>query len=111
MSQENPPMQTANIQQAILAALRGGATLATSHKEGGTRIFFAKSLILAGDAGRFYREDFGESDLREVFEDEAEFLVFLARFFAAQARFEGAADASTEETIWQFIFDRLQPPR
>lgn len=111
MSSDSPIVKVASIQGDILTALREGARLATSHKEGGTRIFFAKSLVLAGDAGRFYREDFGESDRREVFEDEAEFLAFLTRFFAAQARFEGAADVSTEEAIWQFIFARLRPSR
>lgn len=63
----------AAVQQAIVAALKQGATFATAHKEGGT--------TLAWRHGKFVSWDHGESEERRDFTDEAGFLRYLRQFY------------------------------
>jgi hypothetical protein len=91
----------AEIQGEILAALRGGATFATAHKEGGTRIRF--------EGGRFLRIDYGESEARESFAADAEFLAFLRRFFDSETSRGAATEKFPEEIVWRLILRLLNP--
>jgi len=91
----------AEIQGEILAALRGGATFATAHKEGGTRIGF--------EEGRYLRIDYGESEARESFADDAEFLAFLRRFFDLDTSRGAAPGKYPEEIVWRLILRRINP--
>ena len=61
------------IQQKIAAAMKQDASFFTAHKEGGTNIRWLN--------GRFVRSDYGESEERNEFASEAEFLKFLRQFY------------------------------
>jgi hypothetical protein len=61
------------IEKAITAAMKSGASFSTAHKEGGTNLCWRN--------GRFLRSDYGESEERREFADEAEFLTFLRQFY------------------------------
>ena len=61
------------VQQAIVAALKRGASFATAHKEGGTNIYWKNE--------RFIRSDYGDSPGQQEFVSEAEFLKFLRQFY------------------------------
>jgi hypothetical protein len=93
--------RVADIQGEILAALRGGATFATAHKEGGTRIRF--------EGGRYLRIDYGESEARESFAADAEFLAFLRRFFDSETSRGDAPEKFPEEIVWRLILRLLNP--
>ena len=87
------------LQQEILSALKRGCTFSTSHKEGGTRIGFAK--------GRFFLEDFGDSSSHEHFSDETEFLAALHRFYEWQASRNAAPEKLPDQLVWHLIFRHL----
>lgn len=89
------------VQREVLDGLRRGGRYATSHKEGGTRIQFR--------GGRFVREDYGESDTREVYADEGAFLAFLRRFCDWQTSRGTYPEKVDELTAWKLIL-RLQDP-
>lgn len=89
------------IQQEILNALRKGATFSTAHKEGGTRIGF--------HSGRFYRQDFGESDVNETFSDDASFLAFLRKFYDWETSRSLAPDKVPVLLAWRLILRLLNP--
>jgi hypothetical protein len=61
------------VQAEILGALRRGASFSTAHKEGGS--------IIKYQQGHFVRSDYGESDEREVFHNDADFLAYLRRLY------------------------------
>jgi hypothetical protein len=62
-----------DVQREILSRMRNGAYYATSHKEGGTNIRWQGSA--------FVRADYGESNDRVTFLDDASFLRFLRQFY------------------------------
>lgn len=88
-------------QQAILQALRGGASFFTAHKEGGTRIRF--------DGTQFVRADYGESDLVQRFASDAEFLDFLYRFYEAENTQSVRPASLAQAEAWRLIRRRLDP--
>jgi hypothetical protein len=57
------------VQGLIEERMKAGAVFSTAHKEGGTRLFWA--------AGRFRREDYGETSFRTAYADTPAFLAWL----------------------------------
>jgi hypothetical protein len=89
------------VQREILAALRAGASFSTAHKEGGTHISWK--------TGAFVRQDHGESDARETFGEEADFLRFLRRFYDWEtSRNHPPGKPPSESDRWQLILRLLQ---
>jgi hypothetical protein len=86
------------IQQQLLSRMRKGAELSTAHKEGGTVIRWQGSC--------FTRSDFGESDEREVFADDALFLAFVRKFFDSRVC---CPDRVPELDAWRLILRQLYP--
>lgn len=89
-------------QRAIVEAMRRGWTISTTHKEGGTVIRF--------DGRHFVRADFGESNDRQRFDGEAEFLAFLRRFFDVQTSRHGWPQRVPEAHAWRLIHRQLREP-
>lgn len=91
----------AAIQHAIVARMKRGGRFGTSHKEGGTNIFWR--------AGKFVREDFGDfPDLRE-FTDDAEFLKMLRRFCDGDVTRNAGQEQRSDFDVWKLIWRRMQP--
>ncbi len=90
------------VQQAILEALRNGATFSTAHKEGGTNIRFAN--------GQFVRADYGESNRTEKFPDQAAFLAFLRQFYDWQTSRNTYPEKASEFDAWKLTLRLLRPP-
>lgn len=61
------------LQQTILAEMKRGASFATSHKEGGTNIYWKN--------GGFARTDYGDYPDHKNFQSDEEFLKFLRQFY------------------------------
>lgn len=89
----------ASIQQEILTALKTGATFATAHKEGGTRIGHAQ--------GRYFSWDYGESTAERTFTEDSAFLAYLRAFFDGDLSRDNAAVKMSEEDAWRLILRRL----
>lgn len=88
------------VQQAILDGLRQGASFATAHKEGGTRIRWT---------GRhFQRADYGESNQCETFPDDATFLAFLRRFYDWETSRNVYPDKVPDWVAWKLILRLLR---
>lgn len=87
------------IQQAIVAAMKQGASFATAHREGGTSI--------ACTRGRFVRADYGESQALQEFSDERELLDFLRAFYDWETR-RHAVSPPTELDRWRLILRLLR---
>ena len=83
------------VQRLVLQALRDGATFSTAHKEGGT--------VISWRRGRFVRQDYGESDTRDVFDEDADFLAFLRQFFDWETRSRILGGAPSETDRWRLI--------
>ena len=89
----------AAIQEAIVTALKRGGSYATSHKEGGTTIFWRD--------GKFVRDDYGDYPDVKQFTDAAEFLKMLRRFCDFEVAGPSGTDRRTEFDIWKLIWRRL----
>jgi hypothetical protein len=90
------------IQEAIIAAMKRGFGFSTSHKEGGTRIYW--------ENGRFVRSDYGECNDLTEYKSEAEFLKFLWQFYEWQTRSNAYPDRYPDFEVWKLIL-RLQNAR
>lgn len=88
------------VQQTIVAEMKRGGSFGTSHKEGGTSIFWRD--------GKFVRSDYGEDPGVAHFTDEADFLAMLRRF--CQWEVAGPADSGqrSEFDAWKLIWRRLR---
>jgi hypothetical protein len=91
------------VQQAILTALRDGATFSTAHKEGGTNISHQRD--------RFVRADYGESDRTEKFSDEAAFLKFLRQFYDWETSRNTYPQKVSEFEAWKLMLRLLREKR
>lgn len=91
----------ATIQQAIVTGMTQGGTFGTSHKEGGTNIFWR--------SGKFIRSDYGDSPDHNVFTDEAEFLRMLQQFCHWDVHRLAGQNKLSEFDAWKLILRRLQP--
>ena len=92
----------AAVQRVIVDGLKRGGTYGTSHKEGGTRIFWR--------AGKFIRSDYGENPDELEFGDEAAFLKMLWNFCQFDVtRSAGKRGLSALDT-WRLILRRMSSP-
>jgi hypothetical protein len=91
----------ATVQQAIVTAMKGGASFATAHKEGGTNICWRE--------GKFIRADYGESEERKVFSGEAEFLKFLRQFYDWDTSKNIYPHKVSDFEAWKLILRLLRP--
>jgi hypothetical protein len=91
----------AAIQQAIVAGIKQGGTYGTSHKEGGTNIFWR--------SGKFIRSDYGDYPGHKEFTDEAEFLTMLQQFCQWDVHRLAGPNKLSEFDTWKLIMRRLRP--
>jgi hypothetical protein len=89
------------IQQAIITGMKEGGSYSTSHKEGGTNIFWR--------SGRFIRSDYGDYPDHQEFTDEAEFLKMLQQFCHWEVHRLAGPGKLSEFDIWKLILRRLHP--
>ncbi|MEQ1827008.1 MAG: hypothetical protein ABL921_13720, partial [Pirellula sp.] len=87
------------IQQAIVAAVKGGASFCDSNKEGDTRIDWRRD--------RFVRLDTGDYPDEQHFKDESEFLKMLHQFCYWDATRNCEKDQLSEIDIWRLILRRM----
>jgi len=90
----------AALQQAIVAAMKQGASFATSHKEGGTTIRWR--------GGRFMCSDYGESSAQQAFASEEEFLKYLRQFYDWQTSQSTYPDKLSDFDVWKLILRLLR---
>ncbi len=88
------------LQRSIVTAMRSGASFATAHKEGGTRI--------AWTGRHFLREDYGDFPDRITYADEAEFMTSLRRFFDWEVSRDVWPAKPSEIEAWQGILKLLR---
>jgi hypothetical protein len=96
---EDAWLDVRSVQQIILDAMKHGAEVRQSHKEGGTHIRWI--------ANRFVRIDYGDNPDKQAYESDEDFLEALFRFcqFDLQ-RSAGPKERSPLET-WKLILRRL----
>jgi hypothetical protein len=87
-------------QQTIVVAMKGGASFATAHKEGGTNIGWQN--------GRFVRSDYGESEEWKEFASEAEFLKFLRQFYDSETSRNIYPREVSDFEAWKLILRLLR---
>jgi hypothetical protein len=90
------------LQNAILAAMKAGATFSTAHKEGGSQISW--------NGSRFQRRDYGDFPDHITYADDAEFLGALRRFFDWQVSRDVWPAKPSEAEAWRGIHKLLQYP-
>jgi hypothetical protein len=83
------------IQETILSGLRGGGRFSTAHHEGGTNIRFHGMV--------FVIQDYGESNDREEFGSDAEFLASLRKFYDWESRRDWYPHVPPEIEAWRYI--------
>jgi hypothetical protein len=88
------------IQEAILKGMRQGKGFFTANKEGGTNI----KLV----ADQFVFQDYGESDAREEFTSDADFLARIRKFYDWPARYDWLPHPPPELEVWKFIERELR---
>lgn len=91
----------AAIQQAIITGMKEGGSYSTSHKEGGTNIFWR--------SGKFIRSDYGDDPDHKEFKDEAEFLKMLQQFCHWEVQRLAGQNKLSEFDTWKLILRRLHP--
>lgn len=91
----------AAIQRAIIAGVKDGGSYTTSHKEGGTNIFWR--------SGKYIRSDYGDYPDQQEFKDEAEFLKMLQQFCHWEVHRLAGPGKLSEFDIWKLILRRLHP--
>lgn len=95
------PDAVAAVQRAILDGLRRGATFGTSHKEGGTNIYWRN--------GRFIRNDYGDYPGVREFTDEGEFLKMLRQFCHFEVTRSAGKEPLSELEVWRLILRWMRP--
>ncbi len=90
----------AAIQQTIVAEMKHGGSFGTSHKEGGTNIYWR--------SGRFIRSDYGENPDQKEFTDEAEFLKMLHQFCHWDAARHAGPNKLSEFDTWKLILRQMR---
>ena len=96
-SDDSAPMRA-----SILRALRAGASFSTVHKEGGWTI--------RAEDGAFVYAEFGESDTRRRFTDDAELLACVWRCYRHEVAREAGSTALSDAETWRLIQRRLAGP-
>lgn len=103
LSAEKHLDSVAAIQMAIIAAMKEGARFYDSHKEGDTKVYWAKE--------RFIRLDEGDDPDERHFTDESEFLKMLYSFCHWQATSHSDKDQLSEIDTWRLILRRMTLPK
>jgi hypothetical protein len=89
----------AAIQQAIIVRIKCGGSFGTSHKEGGTNIFWRN--------GEFVRADYGDYPDLKTYADEADFLNMLWQFCQWDVTRNADKERLCEIDTWKLILRRL----
>lgn len=92
----------AALQQAIIAGLKRGGRFSTSHKEGGTNIFWR--------IDRFVRSDYGDDPDHKEFKNEAEFLQTLWQFCHWDVSRHAGKEPLSDLEVWKLILRLLRAP-
>lgn len=87
------------IQNAILSAMRQGASFSTSHKEGGSRIGWMNE--------RFAKVDYGDDPGHRSFASDGEFLKFLRQYYDHETSSAVYPNKVSEFVAWKLILRRL----
>jgi hypothetical protein len=87
------------IQQSIVAEMKRGARFRTSHKEGGTNIYWR------GD--RFFRSDYGDDPAERQFTDELSFFTMLRQFCYWDVARNSGSEQLSEGDVWRLILRRM----
>ncbi len=88
------------LQKSIVAAMKRGASFATSHKEGGTNICWT--------SGRFVRTDHGDYPGQQKFSSEADFLIALRQFYDWETSKNIYPNKVSEFEAWKLILRLLR---
>jgi len=99
MAAEQELDSIAAIQLAIIAAMKRGATFRTSHKEGGTNIYWKSNC--------FVRSDYGDYPDEKQFSDDAEFLKMLRQFCHWDVVQNAGKEPLSEIDCWRLIMRRM----
>ncbi len=89
-----------NIQALIIQAVQRGARFRTSHKEGGTDIFWR--------GGHYVRSDFGENPSDQRYRHESKFLAMLFQFFQGEVIRNAPHGSLSELDAWRLILRQLK---
>lgn len=87
------------IQRDIVRAMQHGGRFSTSHKEGGTNIFWRD--------GVFIRSDYGDDPDHVKYRDEADFLAKLWQFCHWDVTRHAGGEQCSEFDTWKLILRRL----
>jgi hypothetical protein len=90
----------AAVQREILVAMRAGAILSTVNKEGGTCVSWQRDYFVASD--------YGESNERVEFTDEAAFLAMLRKRFDGETLRHTYPLRAPELVVWKLILRLLR---
>lgn len=90
-----------SVQHAIIDGLKRGGRFGTSHKEGGTNIFW--------QAGKFVRSDYGDYPGGQKFTDEGEFLKMLWNFSQFEVTRHAGKQGLPELDAWKLILRSMSP--
>lgn len=93
----------AAVQRAIVDGMKRGGSFGTSHKEGGTSIYWRK--------GRFIRSDYGDYPDQKELTEEGEFLKMLRQFCHLDVRRNTSSEPLTELDEWRLILRRMSAGR
>lgn len=83
------------IQQVIVEKLKNGASFASSHKEGGSKLYWSRD--------RFVRVDYGDDPAERHYQNEVEFLGMLEQFCGSDVT-RNSAEQLTEVERWRLIY-------
>lgn len=89
------------VQRAIVDGMKSGGTFGTSHKEGGTSIYWRK--------GKFIRSDYGDNPGVQEFTDETQFLKALWHFCHFEVTRNAGKCELREIDAWKLILRRMSP--
>lgn len=88
-----------SVQGAIVEGMKRGGTYGTSHKEGGSNIFWRMD--------RFVRSDYGDDPDHKSFTTETEFLKMLWNFCQFDVTRHAGKGALSEFDTWKLILRRM----
>lgn len=90
------------VKRAIVDGVKRGGKYGTSHKEGGTNIFFQD--------GKFNCSDYGDNPDHKQYTDDAEFLKMLWNFSRFDVNRSAGKRELPELEVWKLILRRMSPP-
>ena len=88
------------IQQTILAEMKRGARFTTSHKEGGSNIYWRN--------GSFAKTDYGDYPDHQNFASDEEFLKFLRQYYNSETSQNAHPKKVSEFVAWKLILRLLR---